>query len=78
MTRLADTPAVATDLLEDVALARRVKATGRKIFFRFGDDAVRTRMYRTFAQLREGWTKNLALLFPAPQGWPFSACWSSC
>ncbi len=23
-------------------------------------------MYRTFAQLREGWTKNLALLFPSP------------
>jgi hypothetical protein len=23
-------------------------------------------MYRSFAQLREGWTKNLALLFPAP------------
>jgi hypothetical protein len=23
-------------------------------------------MYRNFAQLREGWTKNLALLFPAP------------
>jgi len=59
--------AVATDLLEDVALARLVKATGRKIFFRFGGDAVRTRMYHTFSQLREGWTKNLALLFPAPQ-----------
>jgi len=59
--------AVATDLLEDVALAKRVKATGRKIFFRFAADAVRTRMYRTFSQLREGWTKNLVLLFPAPQ-----------
>jgi len=58
---------VAADLLEDVALARHVKSTGRKIFFRFGGDAVRTRMYRTFSQLREGWTKNLALLFPAPQ-----------
>src|SRR6185312_5922593 len=36
------------------------------IFFRFGSDAVRTRMYRNFAQLREGWTKNLALLFVSP------------
>ena len=53
-------------LLEDVALARAVKASGRKIFFRYGADAVRTRMYRSFAQLREGWTKNLALLFPSP------------
>ena len=57
---------IAGDLLEDVALARAVKRSGRKIFFRFGGDAVRTRMYRTFAQLREGWTKNLALLFPSP------------
>ena len=58
--------AVATSLLEDVALARAVKASGRKIFFRYGGDAVRTRMYRSFAQLREGWTKNLVLLFPSP------------
>jgi glycosyltransferase involved in cell wall biosynthesis len=58
--------AVATSLLEDVALARAVKASGRKIFFRNGSDVVRTRMYRSFAQLREGWTKNLTLLFPSP------------
>ncbi len=60
--------AVAGDILEDVALARRVKASGRKIRFRYAADAVRTRMYRNFGQLREGWTKNLALLFPYP-GW---------
>jgi glycosyltransferase involved in cell wall biosynthesis len=59
--------AVATSLLEDVALARAVKQSGRRIFFRYGGDAVRTRMYRNFAQLREGWTKNLALLFPSPR-----------
>jgi len=58
--------AVATRLLEDVALARAVKAAGCKIFFRYGGDAVRTRMYRSFAQLREGWTKNLVLLFRSP------------
>ena len=58
--------AVATSLLEDVALARAVKSSGRRIFFRYGGDVVRTRMYRSFAQLREGWTKNLALLFPSP------------
>jgi glycosyltransferase involved in cell wall biosynthesis len=58
---------VATSLLEDVALAKAVKASGRKIFFRYGGDAVRTRMYRNFAQLREGWTKNLALLFPSAE-----------
>ncbi len=58
--------AIASSLLEDVALARAVKSSGRKILFRYGGDSVRTRMYRSFSQLREGWTKNLALLFPAP------------
>jgi glycosyltransferase involved in cell wall biosynthesis len=60
--------AIATSLLEDVALARAVKDSGRRIRFRYAADAVRTRMYRNFRQLREGWTKNLALLFPRP-GW---------
>jgi hypothetical protein len=54
--------------LEDVALARAVKDSGRRIRFRYAATAVRTRMYRNFRQLREGWTKNLALLFPKP-GW---------
>jgi glycosyltransferase involved in cell wall biosynthesis len=58
--------AVATSLLEDVALARAVKGSGRKLWFRFGGDAVSTRMYRSFRQLKEGWTKNLILLFPSP------------
>ena len=60
--------AIAGSLLEDVALAHAVKRSGRKIRFRYGADAVRTRMYRNWAQLREGWTKNLALLFPQSQG----------
>ena len=60
--------AIACELLEDVALARAVKNSGRKIRFRYAAEAVRTRMYRNFRQLREGWTKNLALLFPQP-GW---------
>jgi glycosyltransferase involved in cell wall biosynthesis len=58
--------AIATTLLEDVALARAVKQSGKRIWFRYGGDQVRTRMYRSFDQLREGWTKNLALLFPSP------------
>jgi glycosyltransferase involved in cell wall biosynthesis len=60
--------AVADKILEDVALARVFRAAGYKIFFRYGADAVRTRMYRSWRELREGWTKNLALLFPRP-GW---------
>jgi glycosyltransferase involved in cell wall biosynthesis len=58
--------AIARNILEDVALARAVKASGRKICFRYAADAVRTRMYRNYRQLRDGWTKNLALLLPRP------------
>ncbi len=58
--------AIASELLEDVAVACAVKRSGRKIFFRYAPDAVRTRMYRNFADMREGWTKNLAVLFPSP------------
>jgi glycosyltransferase involved in cell wall biosynthesis len=59
--------AVAAEILEDVALARLFRNAGLKVYFRYGGDAVRTRMYRNWAQLREGWTKNLALLFPRPE-----------
>jgi glycosyltransferase involved in cell wall biosynthesis len=53
-------------LLEDVALARAVKASGAKMRFRYGADAVATHMYRSFGEMWEGWTKNLATLFPRP------------
>jgi len=58
--------AIAAAILEDVALARRFRNAGYRVHFRYGGDAVRTRMYHNWAQLREGWTKNLALLFPQP------------
>jgi len=57
---------IAGDLLEDVAMARLVKSSGRRIFFRYGGEAVRTRMYRSWSQMKEGWAKNLALLFRRP------------
>ncbi len=60
--------AIAGNLLEDVALACNVKQSGRNLRFRHAADAVRTRMYRNFSQLRDGWTKNLALLFPRSRG----------
>ncbi|HEY4930025.1 MAG TPA: glycosyltransferase [Terriglobales bacterium] len=59
--------AVAQAILEDVELAKRVKRAGFKLQFRLSD-AVSTRMYRNFAQMWEGWTKNLALLFPNARG----------
>jgi glycosyltransferase involved in cell wall biosynthesis len=75
--------AVATEILEDVALARLFRNAGRRVHFRYGGDAVRTRMYRSWAQLREGWTKNLALLFPRAEFLAFqsliwwSGAWSA-
>jgi cellulose synthase/poly-beta-1,6-N-acetylglucosamine synthase-like glycosyltransferase len=58
--------AVATALLEDVELAKRLKQAGFILSFGMSD-AVSTRMYRSFPQMWEGWTKNLALLFPNPR-----------
>ncbi|HTV66476.1 MAG TPA: glycosyltransferase [Bryocella sp.] len=55
--------AVATAILEDVDLAKRAKQAGYRLQFHWSD-VVSTRMYRTFPQMWEGWTKNLALLFP--------------
>src|SRR5689334_169037 len=58
--------AVAGKILEDVELARIFKTSNHKIWFRQGTGLVRTRMYRTFHAMWEGWTKNLALLFRRP------------
>ncbi len=57
---------VAASLLEDLELAKRVKAAGNRVCLRHGKGLVRTRMYRDTRALVEGWTKNLALLFPRP------------
>jgi glycosyltransferase involved in cell wall biosynthesis len=57
---------VSDKILEDVELARIFKVSGHKIWFRQGKGLVRTRMYRTFRAMWEGWTKNLALLFRRP------------
>jgi len=51
--------AVGREVLEDVALARRVKVAGYKIYFAGGAGIVRTRMYRSFEAMWQGWTKNL-------------------
>ena len=50
-------------VLEDVALAFNIKRGKRPIRFRYAPDALSARMYRTNAEMFEGWTKNLALLF---------------
>jgi hypothetical protein len=53
---------VSAEMLEDVALARRVKAAQYWIWFGSGAGAVRVRMYRSFAAMWQGWKKNLYLL----------------
>ena len=58
--------AVGTMVLEDVALARNIKRGPRLIRFRYAPEALSARMYRTTAEMVEGWMKNLALLFPRP------------
>jgi glycosyltransferase involved in cell wall biosynthesis len=50
---------IAGEVLEDVALASRVKAAGYRIWFGAGKGIVHVRMYRSFAAMWEGWKKNL-------------------
>jgi glycosyltransferase involved in cell wall biosynthesis len=50
---------VAGDVLEDVALARRVKRAGFPLWFGSGKGIVRVRMYCSFSAMWEGWKKNL-------------------
>jgi glycosyltransferase involved in cell wall biosynthesis len=61
--RIGGHPAVRDKVLEDVALAATAKRRRVGLRFRYADDAVSTRMYRSTAAMIEGWTKNLALLF---------------
>jgi hypothetical protein len=53
---------VAAEVLEDVALAKRAKGAGYRIWFGSGAGVVRARMYRSFGAMWEGWKKNLYLL----------------
>lgn len=61
--RLGGHASVHDRVLEDVELAFLAKRRRIGLRFRYADDAVSTRMYRTTAAMVEGWTKNLVLLF---------------
>jgi len=50
---------VAGEVLEDVAIAMRVKAAGHRIWFGSGKGIVRVRMYHSFPEMWQGWKKNL-------------------
>jgi cellulose synthase/poly-beta-1,6-N-acetylglucosamine synthase-like glycosyltransferase len=57
--RIGGHRAVADDLVEDVALARQIKAFGLNMRLMLGLGLVKVRMYQNLAALWEGWTKNL-------------------
>jgi len=61
--RLGGHGSVSDRVLEDVELAFLAKRRKIGLRFRYADDAVSTRMYRSTAAMIEGWNKNLALLF---------------
>lgn len=47
------------EVVEDLAMAQRVVALGRKLYFAFAYDLMETRMYQSLGQLVEGWSKNV-------------------
>jgi chlorobactene glucosyltransferase len=70
--RVGGHEAVRSSILEDVELARLVKASGGRLLFLPGSAWVRTRMYRRFSEMWRGWTKNLYLLYGGRTGLIFA------
>jgi len=65
--KLGGHAAIADQVLEDVALARRVKGAGYGIYFTAPMGTIQTRMYHSFSSMWQGWTKNL---YPLMGGTP--------
>ena len=59
--RIGGHRALAAEVVEDLALARTIKAGGYRLRYLLGLDAVDLRMYADLAALWEGWTKNWCL-----------------
>ncbi|MFQ5696533.1 MAG: glycosyltransferase [Terriglobia bacterium] len=55
--------AVKEEILEDVALARRLKRSGCRLHFARGVALARSRMYLRVEEMWQGWSKNLFPLF---------------
>ena len=68
---------VAGEVLEDVALAMRVKAAGHRIWFGSGKGIVCVRMYCSFQAMWQGWKKNLYRLMGGTPGAVFREMESS-
>jgi glycosyltransferase involved in cell wall biosynthesis len=60
--------AVAGDVLEDVALARRVKAAGGRLIVALAPRSLAVRMYRGAREVRHGFRKNLYTLVGGSPG----------
>ncbi len=52
--------AVRAEVVEDLHLAQRTVALGRRLYVAYAEDLIATRMYRSLAAIVEGWSKNLA------------------
>ena len=63
--------AIASEVLEDLALAKRAKAAGYRLWFGSGNGIVRVRMYRRFGEMWQGWKKNLYRLMGGTPGAAF-------
>jgi chlorobactene glucosyltransferase len=53
--------AVRHEIAEDLALAQAFLRQGQRPYFAFAERLMETRMYRSLAQLIEGWSKNIYL-----------------
>jgi chlorobactene glucosyltransferase len=52
--------ALRADVVEDVSLAQRLHAGGRRLFLAHAEELIETRMYRSLTGIGEGWSKTLA------------------
>jgi len=52
---------VRDEVVEDLALAQRVKRARLRLRIRSAEEALATRMYRSLAELVEGWSKNIVM-----------------
>jgi len=59
--RVGGYQAIRDRIVEDKALAELVKRAGYRLVVADGQQVVRTRMYTNFAEIWEGWTKNIYL-----------------
>jgi len=53
-------------IMEDIAFAKRIKESGQKLVFIFGDDLILTRMYRGLGDIWDGFSKNISMIMNKP------------